>query len=99
MYDNAECRDDQAGRQRAEACGTNETSSCANGNYDEYDFEPFEHHCLEAGKPGQPIESRFVLTRLIAQLFRLGRERNPLVVQRNNTSGSQNRFAQPAHAE
>src|SRR5262245_19061794 len=99
MYDKAECRDDQASRQRAEACGTNDTSSCANCNYDKYDFESFEHHCLEAGKPGQPVELRFVLTRLIAQFFRLGRERNPLVVQRNNARGSQNGFAEPAHAE
>ena len=29
MYDKAECDHDQAGRQRAEACGTKETSSCA----------------------------------------------------------------------
>jgi hypothetical protein len=93
MDDNADCDYDHAGRQRAEACGTNETSSCTNGDYDEYDFEPFEHHCLEAGKPGQPIESRFMLTRLIAQRFLLGHERKPLVVQRNNAPGSQNRFA------
>jgi hypothetical protein len=39
---------------------------------------------------------RFV-TRLIAQRFGLGRERNPLsFVQRYDVHGSQNRFAQPA---
>jgi len=99
MYDKPDCDNDQASREGAKACGTKETSSCANGNDDEHDFKPFERHRLEACKPGQPIESRFVLARLIAQLFRFGREGNRLIVQRNNARGSQNGFAQPAHAE
>ena len=40
-----------------------------------------------------------MLTRLIAQLFRLRRENYCLVVQRNNPGSSQNRLAQPTHAE
>ncbi len=99
MYDKADRDNDQAGRERAEARSTKETSSYANGDDDEHDLQPFEHHGLEARKPGQPIEPRFVTTRLIAQLFRLGCEGYCLIVQRNRACGTQNRLAQPAHAE
>jgi len=67
--DKADRDNDQASREGAKACGTKETSSCTNGN-----FEPFEHDRFEARKPGQPIESHFMLTRLIAQLFSIRRE-------------------------
>jgi len=48
---------------------------------------------FEAGKPGQPIESRIVTTRLIAKLFRLGGKGYRLIVQRNDSSRAQNRLA------
>ncbi len=69
MYDKADRDNDQASREGAKACGTKETSSCTNGN-----FEPFEHDRFEARKPGQPMELHFMLTRLIAQLFSVRRE-------------------------
>ncbi len=39
------------------------------------------------------------MTRLFAQLFRLGYEGYCLIVQRNGACGAPNCLAQPAHAE
>src|SRR4029079_1821920 len=98
MYKKADNDHDQTGRECAEACSTKEAPSGPNGDDDEYDLQPFEHHGLEARKPRHPIEPRFV-TRLIAKLFRLGCEGYCLIVQRNDSSSSQHRLTQPAHAE
>ena len=66
MYKKANHRHDQAGCERAETRSAKKTSAGTNGDDDEDDLQPFEHHGLEAGKPSQPIEPRFVATRLIA---------------------------------
>jgi hypothetical protein len=99
MYKKTQRDHDQTGGKRTEARSTKEASSCAHGDHDEHDLQPFEHHGFEARKPSQPIERHFVTTRLIAQLLRLGSEGYRLIVQSNDSRGAQNRLAQPARAE
>ena len=55
MYKKADNDHDQTGRECAEARGTKETPSGPNGDDDEHDLQPFEHHGLKARKPRQAI--------------------------------------------
>src|SRR5437588_248039 len=69
------------------------------GDHDEDHFQSFEDHRLEACKRGKPIEPRLMAERLVAQFCRLGCKSHRFVMERNNSSGAQDRLSQPAHAE
>jgi hypothetical protein len=55
MYKKADNGHDQTGRECDEACSTKEAPPGSDGDDDEHDFQPFEHHGLKARKPRQAI--------------------------------------------
>lgn len=79
--------------------GINKLARGADRDDDERDLKPFEQDSLEAGQPGQPIEPYRAAPRQYMQLRGLCLKNSVLIVQRDYSSGSQDRLAQPAHAE
>ena len=88
-----------ARRQRAKTGGPQKAAAGADGDDDEYDFEPFEQDPLECGQAGDPIERLVLPAGDRRQLGGLRRENRILVVQRDDARRSKNGLTQPSHPE
>ncbi len=88
MNREANASNENAGRNRANARGTDQATSRADGDHDEHHFQSFQHDGLEARQSSEPIKPRFVEVLLLAQLRRLRRVDFCFIVEGDNPCGA-----------